>query len=256
MIGVFRQMGLCNVSRLGNQRTQNGNLRNSCNQLGSELERHQDNANQDRYSHQIHFHFQFSFVEKSQSKQSGGNLDLKRVRGFCCGQFAFQRLHKNSFTVYGVDMPRNRKPHPHHRDRTIVDPFGNPFSQQRKRPSDANPFNERLFALQREQEVLRETEQRAGTFKFMEMDELKAIKKFAFNLFGDSQTQYPWVNGDAPFRYGGVIEGGPEEIGLLYVGFYIDPPSINAKLRRRQLVFRGCKVSEFEAQAKLIGMMT
>lgn len=151
-------------------------------------------------------------------------------------------------------MSRQRKPHPHHNEKAgpLVDLFGNPLVS---RPEHTNTPNRKLWELMTEQADLRETERKAGTFKTHEVDELMSFKKFAFDLFGDSETRYDWVGGQTKFRYGGLVEGGPEEPGVLYVGFYIDPPTVAQMKRRRCLVFRGSKIRELEAQARLLGMM-
>lgn len=126
---------------------------------------------------------------------------------------------------------------------------------RKQRPEHTNTPNVRLWNLQKEQEDLRESERRAGNFTHHEMDELVALRKFALDMFGDANTQYAWPGGEQPYRYGGLLEGGPEEVGILYCGFYIDPPAVPLNQRRRHLIFRGCKVREFEEQARCIGMM-
>lgn len=83
------------------------------------------------------------------------------------------------------------------------------------------------------------------------MDELKAVRAFAIKCFGNASESYS--HPEYITRYGGLIEAGPEEPGIVYVGFYIDPPNVPPAKRRRRLMFRGAKVSELEAQARLLG---
>lgn len=147
-------------------------------------------------------------------------------------------------------MPRNRKPHPRRTKPALVDVYGKPVMSK---PAYTNEPNPRLFALQREQEIKRETERKAGAFNMMELDELGALIRLAHKLFGDANQVYAWSGGDELFRYGGMLEGGAE-LGVLYLGFYIDPPSVPTNVRRRKLLFRGCKISEFEEQARVMGM--
>lgn len=125
-----------------------------------------------------------------------------------------------------------------------------------KRPNDTNARpDQRLVELQFRQASDREAERLAGTFEVHEVSELIALRKLGNKLFGNPSEQYPWPGGQQPYRYGGVIEGGPEEPGVLYLGFFLDPPNVPVHLRRRCLLFRGCKIAEFEAQARLMGMM-
>jgi hypothetical protein len=90
-----------------------------------------------------------------------------------------------------------------------------------------------------------------GTFAEMETDELKAIARLALRLFGNASQSYQ--SREHGTRYGALIESGPEEPGIVYIGFYIDPPTVMPARRRRRLLFRGAKVRELEAQARLMG---
>lgn len=102
----------------------------------------------------------------------------------------------------------------------------------------------------------RQKEMKAGTFQSTAVDEMNAIRHLAAKIFGDSDTQYDWPNGPQPKRYGGLLEGGPKEPGILYMGFFTEPPTRIMHKRARMLLFIGAKHSEFVAQAKLMGMPT
>ena len=93
-------------------------------------------------------------------------------------------------------------------------------------------IDRRVHALMLKQEQEREPMQ---TFGQMEMSELKAIMKLGRRLFGDN----------------GLVEFGPNEIGIVYLGYYIDPPSVPSHRRARKLLFRGAKYREIAEQARL-----
>lgn len=111
-----------------------------------------------------------------------------------------------------------------------------------------------LFDLQQRQKADRANEEKAGTFRNTQVDEINAIRLLAAEIFGDSGTRQSWPGGDRPYRYGGLLEGGPHQPGIFYMGFFIDPPKVAMHTRRRKLIFIGAKHAEFVAQAKLVGM--
>lgn len=95
----------------------------------------------------------------------------------------------------------------------------------------------RLLDLFAEQEIKRAN---LGHFKIMQMDELRAIAETAKTVFGSR----------------GLLESGAEEPGALYLGYYIDPPSVPSHRRRRKLIFRFYKHSELVEQIRLFRSMT
>jgi hypothetical protein len=106
----------------------------------------------------------------------------------------------------------------------------------------------KLLELQAKQ---RQRRAKIGNFQAMEGDELRAIKNLALRLFGNSRESY--TSREYGTRYGALIEAGPEEPGIVYIGFFIDPPTVMPAKRRRKLLFYGAKVSELEEQARLVG---
>ena len=87
----------------------------------------------------------------------------------------------------------------------------------------------------------------AYVYKAMELDELRAVYNLAIQTFGNASERYTWQGKP---RWGAVIEAGREEPGVLYVGFFLDPPSLGIR-RRRELVLRGCTHAELLQQARL-----
>lgn len=79
-----------------------------------------------------------------------------------------------------------------------------------------------------------------GHFAQTEMSELKAIANLIRGLFGNI----------------GLLESGPDEIGCIYAGYYLDPPSVPSHRRARRLIFRGYKFREFAEQVKLFRGMS
>jgi hypothetical protein len=108
-------------------------------------------------------------------------------------------------------------------------------------------INRKLLDLQLTQEDKRVA---LGHFKEMEKSELTAIVGFAIKCFGEANKVFQLPDGQG-IRWGGLIEAGPEEPGIVYVGYYLDPPHIAPAKRRRKLIFRGAKISELEAQARV-----
>ena len=92
--------------------------------------------------------------------------------------------------------------------------------------------------------ALAEREKLGGTpFADVEVDEMTAIRKLAEDTFGKANVRHR--NG----TWGGLIEGGPEEPGMMYLGFFIDPPTVHQSIRRRQLVLRGNSHAALKRQA-------
>jgi hypothetical protein len=85
------------------------------------------------------------------------------------------------------------------------------------------------------------------SYQAMELSELQAIYKLAIQTFGNASERYAWKGS---YRYGAVIEAGKEEPGVLYVGFFLDGPSLGIR-RRRELILRGCSHAELLQQARL-----
>jgi hypothetical protein len=79
-----------------------------------------------------------------------------------------------------------------------------------------------------------------GQYKAMDMSEFKAVA----NL------------GKGIFRRQALLEFGKEEPGVVYLGYYKDPPSVPSHRRRRKLIFRFVKCSELEEQIRLFKTMT
>lgn len=77
--------------------------------------------------------------------------------------------------------------------------------------------------------------EKMGAFAETENDEIGAMLKLCRATFGDT----------------GLLEAGPEEPGIIYMGYYIDPPSVPSHRRRRKLLFRGAKYREILAQVVL-----
>lgn len=122
----------------------------------------------------------------------------------------------------------------------------------------ALPIETKLLELQAEQAVKRKG--RTTDYALTDTAEFKTIAKLALRLFGNSRERYSWLPGPGmgspagrPYRYGALFEKGPEEPGVHYVGFFIDPPNIMPAKRRRQLVFRFFTYNEFCQQVKLLG---
>jgi len=77
-----------------------------------------------------------------------------------------------------------------------------------------------------------------------EVDELQAIKKYFYGIFG---TQ-------------GFIESTASELGILYIGYYKDGPcptdvaGAQSRQSQKALLFRGVHLHELVAQAKVLGL--
>jgi len=82
---------------------------------------------------------------------------------------------------------------------------------------------------------LRQAARRAGIHPVMETDEIGAIKKLAFDLFGDR----------------GVVEFGPQEPGIIWIGCFdrVYPPGTPSQNKKRALIFRGATHAELAEQA-------
>lgn len=106
-------------------------------------------------------------------------------------------------------------------------------------------MDRRLFDLMREQAIKRGTLRQFGC---TEIDEMVAIRKLVAETFGQANVRHDWPGGPYPYHWGGVLEVGPDEPGIIYAGVYLEPPTLNSGTRRRKLFLRGAKHSEFVQQ--------
>ena len=90
----------------------------------------------------------------------------------------------------------------------------------------------RITDLQANQQL-----RRLEVFGQMEISELRAIKKLAFDLFGDR----------------GMLEADAEAPGLIKLGYFLGPaPKGKPGVQRpRRIILRGFSHAELEAQARL-----
>ncbi len=97
----------------------------------------------------------------------------------------------------------------------------------------ASSKREQLFHLMQNQEA-----KRVDVFRHWELDELGAMKKLAFSLYGERS----------------LLEMNPGEPGVIYIGCYdrVYPRSVPSARRKRVLVLRGRSFAELQAQAKLV----
>lgn len=95
--------------------------------------------------------------------------------------------------------------------------------------------NRKLFDLMQNQE---ERRTRSDMFRHHELDELAAMKRLAFDLFGERS----------------LLEVNPAEPGIVYIGVYdrVYPRSVPAARRKRALVLRGRSHADLVAQAKIL----
>lgn len=94
-------------------------------------------------------------------------------------------------------------------------------------------------------------------FTETEVDEVQAMRLVGVKYFGPaSRTRRRMPDGE--YGYGALLEVTPDRPGVIFLGYYVDPPfapngvPIPPQRRRRQLCFQGVKVSEIEEQAKRI----
>lgn len=108
-------------------------------------------------------------------------------------------------------------------------------------------INRRLWDLQQDQAAKRGD---MLQFKVHSTDELVALRKLCERFFGKADRPHRWPGGPQAFHWGGLLEAGPEEPGVIYMGVYLEPKRLNPGSRRRKLFFRGSKISEFEEQMR------
>lgn len=100
----------------------------------------------------------------------------------------------------------------------------------------ADDVNESLAPLLDLQ--INQSERRSRIYTQTELDEVRAISRLAYELFGTR----------------GVVEQGPAEPGIFYVGQYdrVYGPETPTQNRRRCLLLRGASHAELVAQAAVL----
>lgn len=95
----------------------------------------------------------------------------------------------------------------------------------------------KLLELQRNQAA-----KRSKLYVQTEVDEIGAIRDLAYACFGNR----------------GFVETNAAEIGIFYIGFYVDGPAPqqfdHSRSKNCYRVFRGATHAELEEQARLIGL--
>ena len=102
----------------------------------------------------------------------------------------------------------------------------------------------KLLELQANQAAKRRS---LNAFASMELDEVKAWRKMALDLFGRDHERFDLPGGG--HRWGGVLEARPNEPGIIYVGYYLENPRKPGRKKTR-MVYRGATIAEVLAQAK------